>query len=388
MRIKILKKLLDTWRRLLFLWQFVFILFFVGAGIGLFFLLSPSQLDVVQEAPKRNTVLVEVEPIKVQRFEENLVAVGNLVANDSVMLRPEIEGKITEILFTPGTHVEKGTSLIKIDDVILRAKVNEAQAQRRLAELDYKRTQLLVEKKVGPIKEMQKAYAAYEVHTAALRGAEKKLEKCLIVAPFGGLVGLTDMSIGSYVRPGEDLVMIEDIDPMKVDFHVGEVYIQDLKVGMPVKVKVDGFPNVYQGLVKAIDARVDTINHSIRVRASIDNASKDLRSGLFASVTLMLKEDETAIMVPESAIEQRKGEQVVYRIIDDKAVETPVVIGSRRDGMVVVEEGLFSYDIVVTAGASKLHFSGVPVRTISSSRMNEKGKDITNIVEKLKQEAK
>lgn len=371
-----------------FFWKAVLVVLIIGASVGAYFFFKPVEKEVTKKAPKRHYVLVEVEPVKVQNFEENLVVVGSLRANESVVLRPEIEGKVSEILFISGTHVDKGAKLVKLEDSILKAQLKEAQAQANLSKLDYERAKYLFEKKIGPLKEMQKAFAAYQAHKASLDAAREKLRKALVTAPFEGLIGLKDISVGAYLKPGDDLVVLEDVDPIKVDFNIGEVYLKTIKKGMPVKVKIDGFNKVYQGVIEAIDARVDTLNHSIRVRASVDNPSKNLRAGLFASVTLRLKADDSAIMIPESAIEQRKGEQVVYRVIDGKAVETPVTIGGRKDGMVMIEDGLFSYDIVVTAGASKLHFSGVPVKTIPSSRLKKSGKDMSNVVEKLKKEAK
>jgi len=371
-----------------FFWKVALVILIVGAGAGSYFFFRPVKEQTVKKKPTADFVLVEVEPVKVQKFIEDLVVVGSLKANESVVLRPEIEGKISEILFVSGTHVERGDKLVRLEDNILKAQLKEAQAQANLSKLDYERAKYLVEKKVGPLKEMQKALATYQAHKASLQAAKEKLAKALVTAPFEGLIGLRDVSVGAYLRPGDDLVVIEDVDPIKVDFNIGEVYLKNIKKGMPVKVKIDGFSKAYDGVIEAIDARVDTINHSIRVRASVDNPSKNLRSGLFASVTLTLKEDPTAIMIPESAVEQRKGEQVVYRVIDGRAVETPITIGGRKDGMVMIEEGLFSYDIIITAGASKIHFNGVPVKTIPSSRLKKKGKDMSRIVEKLKKEAK
>lgn len=370
----------------------VIIVVLVGIGLLAAYFSMPyfaPQDSLVKEEKKGADVykpLVEIEQVTVQPFQENLVSVGSLVANESVVLRPEIEGKLLHVFFEPGTHVEKGTNLFRLDDSILRSQLEEAKAQLKLSELEYERAKLLAEKKVGPMKEMQKSLATFEVQKSNLAVAKEKLEKSLIKAPFEGLIGMKDISVGAYVRPGEDLVVLEDVDPMKVDFNVGEVYLQDLKVGMPVKVKVDGFDKKeYTGKIEAIDARVDTVNHSIRVRASMHNEDRKLRSGLFASVKLTVRDEDKAILVPESAVEQRNGEQVVYRIIENVAVETPVTVGPRRDGLVVIEDGLFSYDVVATAGASKLQ-NGVPVKTTVSSRLGAQKEKLGGIVEKLRAE--
>jgi membrane fusion protein (multidrug efflux system) len=194
--------------------------------------------------------------------------------------------------------------------------------------------------------------------------AKARLAKTELKAPFAGIVGLRRISAGDYVTPGQDLVNLEDITPLKADFRVAETYLPLVREGQPIKVEVDALPGKsFAGSVYAIDPRIDESGRSIVIRALLPNDEKMLKPGLFARVTLVVEERENAILVPEEALMPQQGGAAVYKVVDGKAEMTPVQTGLRRQGMVEITEGLRQGDVVITAGQMKIQ-PGAPVTVL------------------------
>ncbi|MBS0185097.1 MAG: efflux RND transporter periplasmic adaptor subunit [Proteobacteria bacterium] len=316
-------------------------------------------------------VAVEAQAVVVRPFVTELVAVGNLIAHDSVILRPEIEGIISNILFDSGSQVKKGQTLYTLDDALAQAQLSDAKAELLLSQKNYSRAQTLSKQKFISGKDVDELFAKLEKAKAQVELAQVRLSKTVLQAPFEGYAGIIQHSRGAFVKAGEDLITIVALDPIKVDFHVGEEYLQRLQEGQKISIKVDGFDQIFEGEVEAIQPEVDVSGHSILVRGRIENHEAKLHPGLFATVTLTLNVVEDAILIPEDALETQGNEQFVYRIVDGVATQTPVTVGGFEDGMVHILDGLWSYDTVVTAGAIKIS-DGVPVRVVKGPKNLEK----------------
>ena len=212
----------------------------------------------------------------------------------------------------------------------------------------------------GTLRARDEAVAAYSAANANLELARARLEKATIVAPFDGVVGLRAVSVGAYVSPGDRLVELADIDPIKVDFRVPELALSDLRPGQSIRTTVDAVPDEeFIGTVYAIDPIVDQEGRAIRMRAEIPNPDRVLLPGLFARVQIILAKREQAVLVPESAIFARGGQQYVFKVIENKATLTKVELGQRRPGDVEVVAGLSRGDVVVTAGHDKIRDNGL-----------------------------
>src|SRR5512139_3271076 len=202
--------------------------------------------------------LVEVTPVVLGVVSRTVEAVGTLRANESVTIRPEIAGRVVAIGFSEGQKVKKGATLITLDDSVNRAEVAEKAANRKISELAYERAKLLVEKKAASIEVKDRAEAQLEADDAALQLSRARLDKTRILAPFDGVIGLRAISVGDFVDVGQVLVTLVDIDLLKVDFRVGEVYLPDVTTGQTIAVKVDAFPTEeFNGSVYAIEPEVD-----------------------------------------------------------------------------------------------------------------------------------
>jgi membrane fusion protein, multidrug efflux system len=311
---------------------------------------------------------VEVAPVTMGNVSRTVEAVGTLRANESVTIRPEIAGRVVAIGFSEGQKVRKGALLVALDDAVFRAEVAEKSANRKLSELAYDRAKLLVEKKAASIELRDRAEAQLEADDAALQLARARLDKTRIIAPFDGVIGLRTVSVGDFVDVGQVLVNLVDIDLLKVDFRVGEVYLPDVTAGQNIAVEVDAFPKqTFSGRVYAIEPEVDINGRAVVIRARLPNGENQLRPGLFSRVTLIVDSNAQAMLVPEDAIVPLGDQHFVYRLVDGRALLTEVQIGKRKDTRVEIRQGLNPGDIVVTAGQLKLR-DGV---TVSASDTHE-----------------
>jgi membrane fusion protein (multidrug efflux system) len=300
---------------------------------------------------------VPVEAIKVtiETAQRETLAIGTFRSFESVIIRPEVTGRIADLSFREGEKVVRGQVMVRLDDSVEKATLAQAEARLNLAKSNFARAQTLLARDAGTLKALDEARAALLSAEADITLAKVRLEKMSIVAPFDGVAGLRKVSIGNYLSPGTDIVNLEQIDPLKIDFRVPEIFLPSVKDGATIAVTVDAFPGrSFAGRIYAIDPLIDQAGRSIVVRARIDNPGDILRPGLFARVTLSLAVRQDAIFVPEQSIIPIGDKAFVYRIVDNKIVNTPVKLGLRRNARVEVMEGLSPGDMVVTAGQLKV----------------------------------
>jgi len=300
---------------------------------------------------------VTVEAVKVayMRLPQTITAVGSLRSDESITLRPEVAGRIASISFQEGQRVAKGATLVRLDPAINDAEVLQARANLKLAQSKYDRAVDLAKSNFISGQAKDEAENNLRVAEAALSLAQAKRDKMEIRAPFSGIIGLRVVSAGDYVKEGADMVNLESIDPLKVDFRVPENYLQQVQVGQSLTATLDALPGKsYEGKVFALNPLVDAAGRSIVIRAIVRNPDTLLRPGMFARVSLITREEKNALVIPEQAIVPQGEEQFVFRIVDGKASRVKVEVGLRRDSKVEIVKGLAQTDMVVTAGQLKL----------------------------------
>jgi membrane fusion protein (multidrug efflux system) len=312
-------------------------------------------------------VPVEAAKVEVGPLSERVTAVGSLASNESIIVRPEVAGRVVEIGFEEGQPVKQGTVMVKLDDSLNQAEVADAQARLDLAKRNFERTEELFSGRIATERARDEARSTLGIGTATVELAKVKLAKMRLVAPFDGIAGLRKVSVGDYVSAGQELFNLEDIDPIKVDFRVPEKFLPALRTGQAIEITVDAYGGrKFTGEVYAIDPRIDQAGRSVVIRARVANQDQLLRPGLFARVTVVLELKSSALTVPEQAIYPRGDGQYVYKIVDGTAREIKVTIGTRRDGRVEVVEGLALEDTVVTAGHQKIR-DGAAVSVIGAA---------------------
>lgn len=299
-------------------------------------------------------IRVEVAKVEERPFTRGISAVGSLRSDEAVMLRPEVAGRIQHIDFREGQAVQRNQVLIRLDDSIQSAELQQARANLSLAESQYRRAVDLQGRGFVSQQARDESSSNLKVQQAATVLAQARLDKMTIRAPFGGIVGLRDVSVGDYVNQGQDLAPLEAIDPLKVDFRVPEMYLSKLKVGQSLSVRLDAMPGQERsGKVYAVSPLVDAGGRSILLRAEVPNNDSVLRPGMFARVQLQFGEDQ-ALVVPEAALAPAGQSQFVFRVRDGVAERVEVTLGERREGRAEVLTGVSAGDQVVVAGFQRL----------------------------------
>ena len=314
-------------------------------------------LPVAKPGPVAPAVSVLVEAVAVQtsRLAQTITAVGSLRSDESITIRPEVAGRISEIGFAEGQRVIKGSLLIRFDTSVQRAELQQAEANLALAKSRLDRARDLFTKNFISAQARDEAESNFQVARAAHDLAQARMTKLEIRAPFSGLVGLRQVSIGDYVKDGQDIANLEAIDPLKVDFRVPEIYMKQVATGQGLQIALDAFPSqTFNGRVFAINPLVDANGRSIVVRAVVNNADARLRPGMFARVKLLTSDSRESMTVPEQALVPTGDDFYVFKVSGGKAVRTKVEIGQRQTGIVEITGGLANKDIVVTAGQIKI----------------------------------
>lgn len=317
---------------------------------------------------KAAPVMVETQVVATRALADDVSAVGSLVSNESVVLRPEVSGRIEAIRFRDGEPVQRGAVLVELDAAVQRAELQQARANLTLAEADFSRTQDLFGRKFVSRSSLDDARAKLEVARAGVALAQARLARMQIRAPFDGVVGIRSVSPGDFVKDGDALINLEDIATLKLDFRLPELYLDRVRPGQTLELSSDVLPGErFAATVDAIDPLVDAEGRAVRLRASLANPDMRLRPGVFVRVRLILAERGEVAMVPEAALVPAPGDvQFVYRVADGKVQRVNVRTGQRRDAMVEIVDGLQPGMVVVTAGQLKLR-DGADVKVAAAS---------------------
>ena len=295
-------------------------------------------------------------------WPKSVTALGSLRSDESVIVRAEQSGRITALNFKEGQPVKIGQTLVQLDDSVARAELEQARANQKLGKAKFDRAVELKERNFISGQAKDEAENVMRVADAAVSLAEAKLTKFTIKAPFSGTAGLRTASLGDYVKDGQDIVNLEKTDLIKVDFKVPELFQSKIAVGQSLSVALDALPGqTFTGKVYALNPQLDTAGRAVVLRAQMDNSRRLLKPGMFARVRLTLAETGDAVVVPEQAVAMQGEDQVMFKVIDGRAMRTKVEVGQRRDGKVEIIEGIGASDTIVVAGWQRLR-DGAAVR--------------------------
>lgn len=336
-----------------------FITLALGAGLGVFIFtrfVMGGMGGPPGGMPGDVPVAVEAYATQSTQLDNIFSTTGNLIANEEIILAPEVAGRVVEINFDEGEAVEQGQVMIRLDQSIYQAELDQAKADLSIAEKDFARAKELLSRGSGSEQARDQALSDLQAARATVALATARLDKTTITAPFDGIAGLRRVSVGDYLSPGQEIVRLVDINPLKLDVTLPSNYLNYLTPGMGINLRSDARPNQsFDATVYAIDPRVSATARTVRLRARVPNDDNQLRPGLFARAEIVLETRGDAILVPEDAIIPQGDRIYVYRILEDDTVEqVDVTVGIRRNAMVEVTNGLKSGDRVVTAGQIKL----------------------------------
>lgn len=323
--------------------------------------LPSTAATVIAPPAEPQRVLVDVAPVRQQRLAQQVTAVGSLLAQNSVILRAETNGRIAQIFFEEGSPATQGEVLVQLDTDLLQAELQQAQANLQLADSRARRAQQLSREGFISAQAMDESLSERSVAAAQANIIKTKIAKSQITAPFDGVLGLRHVSVGDYIGAGTEVAAMASIEQLQVDFRIPEQYLSQVGVGTPIALRLDAQPEAeFMGQVNAISPQIDEQGRAVVLRAHVPNPELKMRPGQFARLVIDLAEEEV-LMVPETALSPSGQSQYVYRVNAEDAVQRiEVKVGARRDGWVQVT-GLEPTDIVLTSGLQKVQ-TGTVVR--------------------------
>jgi membrane fusion protein (multidrug efflux system) len=302
--------------------------------------------------PKATPVIVA--PVTRETFVDKGEALGTLKAQESIVVTSQVSETVTAINFTDGQRVEAGQVLVEMTSAEEAAQLQEERATVNEASRQVERLKPLVAQGAASKSLIDQRRREAETAQARLKAIESRLEDRLIRAPFSGVVGLRNISVGAYVQSGTQITTLDDDSVMKLDFTVPSNYLADLRVGLPVVARARAFGDrEFKGEVSAIESQIDPVTRSVTVRAMIPNPEAILKPGLLMSVDILKNERQT-LVVPEEALIPEGKQNFVFVV--DSAAAAPVVekkkveIGARRPGDVEILSGIEEGQQVITHG--------------------------------------
>lgn len=310
---------------------------------------------------------VEAVTVQPEPFVDTITAVGTLMADEAITVRPEVAGKIETIAVQEGEPVKKGQLLFALDEKLMKAERDEAAAQSQQAKIQADR--LLKVSVQGAISASERDVAQQSklAAIATYSAAQERLAKARIFAPFDGVVGLRQVSPGAVVEAGATLTTLQKLDPIKVEFTVPEKQSGILKIGQDLEFTIPDQPGKsWHAQVYAFEPSIDAQGRFVAVRAKTDNKDHALKPGSYVNVQLAVAQKTDALLVPEQAIIPMGNNTVVMTIVDGKAAPAPVTVGARMNGKAEILTGLKPGDQVMTAGFMKAQ-PGAPVMVIQKA---------------------
>lgn len=318
---------------------------------------------------------VEVAAVQAVTLTDDVQAVGSLRSRQGVMLRPEVSGRVAQLGFRDGQRVERGQLMLQLDDTLQRAQLQQAQAQASIARTNLQRGRELLAQNFVSQSAVDQNEASLQVAEAQVALAQAQLSRMKVLAPFGGTVGIRSVDVGEFVRDGADIVNLEDLSALSMDFRLPERYLTRIRTGQAMEVTLDAVPGQrFQAQVEALDVQVDADGRALLVRARLQDSSGSLKPGMFARGRVVFSVRENAIMVPEEALVPLGGRQLLFKVVDGPdgqklSQRLEAKIGARQPGRVEILQGLVAGDMVVTAGHTRLlRGEAVPVRVVDLER--------------------
>ena len=294
--------------------------------------------------------VVEIAPVKVQSWQDNLKTTGTLNALQGVQFKSEVAGRVTKIYFHPGDKVQAGQMLLEINPANAEAQYHAAQAASVLQQGNYRRAQILYRQKVISQADLDTALYNKNSAFAAEKAAQASLDLAEVKAPFAGTMGLALINLGSYVAVGTPLFNLEKLDQLRVDFHIPERYANQAKVGDAVVLS----PTI-SGRVTGVDTAIDPATRMLGIQALIDNAvAHPLLPGGFVEVQWFYGAVRQVLLVPQTAVLDEGVAHKVYKVTKGIAHTVPVSIGQRFNDQIIIQSGLKAGDLIVTNGIIKL----------------------------------
>jgi membrane fusion protein (multidrug efflux system) len=311
---------------------------------------------------------IEAGTVTSSLVADKFVTVGTIEAHEAIVVTSEIDGIVTALPFPEGGYMEKGDVIARLQDRQLRAEASRARAIKTQMHASWERVQSIIDQGAGAAQDLDDAVANLAVAEADLALAEARLAKTEITAPFSGFAGKREVSLGTFLRAGQEITDLAQIDRLRVAFALPERLLATIKVGARVSIVTTAYPDhELTGEVAVISPQLNPQTRNVSVVALLENPGKLLKPGMSATVTAILQERGSALTIPSAAVFVQSGQTYVFVISADSLVSrTPVTLGTRLADRVEVTEGLISEQQVVRAGHQKL-YEGAKVAPVAAA---------------------
>ncbi|RIJ42880.1 efflux RND transporter periplasmic adaptor subunit [Pontibacter oryzae] len=300
--------------------------------------------------PLAKKVAVDVFVVSPSAYQNKISATGTVLPNEDVELRSEISGRVTGINFEEGNRVRKGQLLLTVNAAELQAELKKLQSNQKLYQDMETRQRTLLEKEYISKQEYDQVSNQLATANADIQALKATLNKAYIRAPFDGIIGLRQVSEGSYVSSSTPIARIVDVSPVKIEFAIPGRYAHLVEEGTNITFAFEGSPEEYQARIYAIQPNIDPATRTLQIRALYDNKDGKIKPGAFVNVSLALNETDEAILIPTESIIPEATGQKVFLVKNNKAEPKMVKIGQRSETMIQITEGLEPGDTVITSG--------------------------------------
>lgn len=316
--------------------------------------LSSANKVMANQSRGRRALNVNAIIIKPQLLKEEIPITGITLPDEEVDLSFESSGKITEINFEEGTYVKKGQLLAKVNDRPLRAQLQRLVSQLKLAEDRVFRQNALLERDAVS----KEAYEQVKTELATLNAdidlVEANIQQTELRAPFDGIIGLRQVSVGQFASPSTIVAKLTKVSPLKIEFAIPERYAGDIKPGTDLSFTLEGKLSPFHAKVYARESKIDLETHTLTMRALYPNSNGSIMPGRYASITLTNQEVADALVVPSQAIVPEMGKDKVFRYQNGKAIPVEITTGIRTEKDVQVLNGLSIGDTIIVSGTLQL----------------------------------
>lgn len=316
---------------------------------------SETEVKKQEAAPQGSgKVSIDAQIAKHEKFENNIVVTGSLMANESVELASEISGKIDHIFFKEGQYVQKGKLLVQTNVADLEANLQRVRYTAELNSATEKRQKRLLDKEAISKEEYEIAFTNLKTTQAEIEGLKAEVAKSKISAPFSGTIGLRYVSEGSYITPSTKIASLYNVDPIKVEFTVPSRYTGLIKKGTEITFLTEAGSEENHATVYAVEPQIDPVTRTLTVRAQTANPDNSMIPGQFIRINLNLASKDDAILIPTTAIMPKADGHTVFVVRNGEAHVVEVQLGERTANRVEVLEGITVGDTVAIAGVPQL----------------------------------
>lgn len=302
------------------------------------------------QKPGGGKAIVSVMVISTASLNDVVKTTGTVLANEEVEIRSEVSGKITHIYFQEGQYVQKGTTLLKINDDDLQAQLKKFEYSKKLAEENEFRQRRLLEKEAISQREYDISLTSVKTIEADIENIKAQLAKTTLKAPFSGRLGLRYVSEGSYLTPATRISNLTNTNPAKVEFSIPAKYSDKIKTGSIIEYVTESSDMTHTGRVYAVDPKIDPQTRTLQMRATSPNGNGSLIPGAFARIELIIGSKGTAITVPNEAVIPEMSGHKVYLVKNGKAVTRLVDVGNRGASDMEILKGLAANDTLIVSG--------------------------------------